>query len=462
LPLPSLLFTNAFTGSLDSGSALGAGASKWIGAPIETPPQVLKILKPLAKVPDLKDWSDPDVGWGLVLPENSALTAAQQATAIDAPGPIQRLLAFRKGVVLRWSAALPISNLRRYYASGKVNDPFVALSAHGTGEGEIPRYLLIYAPPSLIPWRVQYRWNQSAFVGRLDLEGDGLKNYVDAVTSEWNGSKTVPEKSVTWAVDHGGADITHLMRAVVAAKLVKTIQQSVTGAQTTFLDGGAEPVLRDELVDVLAAERPALVVTSSHGMTGPLTDVPVMRSQLGTPVDAHQQVLDTAALLGKWEPDGAVWYSHACCSAGSDTESSFDGLIAAGSFAEQVVQGVAACGALTAPLPRALLGAPKPLRAFIGHVEPTFDWTLRDQKTGQVLTSALIEALGLRLYNQMPVGLAFQEVYGKAGQLEQLHQYAKLAFGAGGDTLGDALAYRLIAQDIENLVILGDPAEALF
>jgi hypothetical protein len=79
-----------------------------------------------------------------------------------------------------------------------------------------------------------------------------------------------------------------------------------------------------------------------------------------------------------------------------------------------------------------------------------------------VLTNALIEALGLRLYNQMPVGFAFQEVYGKAGQLEQLHQYAKQAFGAGGDTLGDALTYRLIAQDIENLVILGDPAEALF
>jgi hypothetical protein len=38
----------------------------------------------------------------------------------------------------------------------------------------------------------------------------------------------------------------------------------------------------------------------------------------------------------------------------------------------------ATAGARISPLPRALLGAEKPLRAFVGHVEPTFDWTLRD------------------------------------------------------------------------------------
>jgi hypothetical protein len=35
-----------------------------------------------------------------------------------------------------FSTALPISNLRRHYASAKVNDPLVALSARGTGDGE--------------------------------------------------------------------------------------------------------------------------------------------------------------------------------------------------------------------------------------------------------------------------------------------------------------------------------------
>jgi len=463
VPLPALLFTNAYTGSLDSGSALGAGAGKWIGEAIYVPPQPLSRKAPLATVADLKDWADPDVGWGVVLPENPGLTPKERATADDAPEPIRRLLAHRKGVVLRWSADLPIRKVRRYYADGAVNDPDIALAPRGTGVGRIPRYLLIYAPPATIPWRVQYRWNSIAFTGRLDLDGEALKNYVDAAVSGWNGSVVVPQNSVTWAVDHGGADITHLMQTVVAKKLVTSLRGNPKiGANATFLDGGAGPVTGSGLVAELAARRPSLVVTSSHGMTGPLDDVPRMRSQLGAPVDSNRNLLDEAALLADWSPDGAVWYSHACCSAGSDTTTSFDGLVAAGSFAEQVVKGVAACGALTAPLPRALLGAPRPLRAFIGHVEPTFDWTLRDQQTGQVLTSPLIEALHQRLYNLMPVGYAFWDVHAKAGQLEVLHQQAKSAFGLGADTLGEALACRLIAQDIENLVILGDPAETLY
>ena len=48
-----------------------------------------------------------------------------------------------------------------------------------------------------------------------------------------------------------------------------------------------------------------------------------------------------------------------------------------------------AFGAFTTPLPRALLGATRPLRAFVGHVEPTFDWTLRQRQTGEHLTFPL-------------------------------------------------------------------------
>jgi hypothetical protein len=414
-------------------------------------------------VTDLKQWADPEVGWGLILPDNPALTVPQRAAADDAPEPIRRLLAYRKGVVLRWSSDLPVRKVRRYYANGTVNDPDIALAPRGTGPGKIPRYLLICAPPSVIPWRAQYRWNAVAFTGRLDLDGAALKNYVDAVVSDWNGLGGVAQNSVTWAVDHGGADITHLMRTVVAKKLVTSLQANPNiGANAVFLDGETAPVTGADLIAALVQHRPSLVVTSSHGMTGPLTDVPLMRAQLGVPVDANQKLLDSAALLAQWSPDGAVWYSHACCSAGSDTETSFDGLVATGSFAEQVVKGVAACGALTAPLSKALLGVPRPLRAFIGHVEPTFDWTLRDPTTGQVLTSPLIEALHNRLYSLMPVGYAFQDLYGKAAQLELIHQQAKNKFNGGADTLAEALATRLIAQDIENLVILGDPAAVLY
>jgi hypothetical protein len=45
-----------------------------------------------------------------------------------------------------------------------------------------------------------------------------------------------------------------------------------------------------------------------------------------------------------------------------------------------------------------LLGAERPLRAFVGHVEPTFDWTLRDPTNKQVLTHVMCAALYDKLY----------------------------------------------------------------
>jgi hypothetical protein len=112
-----------------------------------------------------------------------------------------------------------------------------------------------------------------------------------------------------------------------------------------------------------------------------------MAASLGALVDGQHLTLDIDALLAAWQPDGAIWYAHACCSAGCDNVNSYKELVPAGSTLASVLDGVAALGAQVAPLPQRLLGAAKPLRAFIGHVEPTFDWTLRQPETGQVLTA---------------------------------------------------------------------------
>jgi hypothetical protein len=75
-------------------------------------------------------------------------------------------------------------------------------------------------------------------------------------------------------------------------------------------------------------------------------------------------------------------------------------------------------GATVAPLPTALLGAPRPLRAFVGHVEPTFDWTLRDPNNKQVVTHVLRAALYKNLYQQdwcTPIGYALKDVFKEAG-----------------------------------------------
>jgi hypothetical protein len=89
---------------------------------------------------------------------------------------------------------------------------------------------------------------------------------------------------------------------------------------------------------------------------------------------------------------------HACCSAGSETGTNYEGLLAQGSTAEKVLTGVGSLGAQVAPLAIALLEAPQPARTFIGHVEPTFNWTLRNPQTNQVLTSPICEALHGKMY----------------------------------------------------------------
>lgn len=153
-----------------------------------------------------------------------------------------------------------------------------------------------------------------------------------------------------------------------------------------------------QLIDALAdaARPPIFVMTASHGMTGPLDDLAKMTAALGLLVDQHGVPLDPVALLAKWQPDGAIWYAHACCSAGSDDATQYGDLVGDGPV-KDVLPGVAMLGASVAPLPTALPGAERPLRAFVRHVEPTFDWTLRHLESKEPLTHALHSAL----YNGM-------------------------------------------------------------
>ncbi len=319
--------------------------------------------------PDERDWTHPDVGWGLVLPDNDSLPTTERAKADDAPEAIGRLLQKRPNApVLRWRKGLQQGYLRRYYADGKEQDLSAQAPNPGIGRGRIPRYLLIYASPAEIPWAVQYALNMSTFVGRLDLTGPDLDHYVEALIGDWAGQMCNPRAPLVWSVDHGQNDITWLMERAVAGKLWEEFETNADLNKRRWLKD--DSATREGLAAALVEIAPALVITTSHGMTGPVNDSNVLKSQLGAPVDAQYAVLGTQHLDG-WQPSGAIWYSHACCSAGSDSESRYKGLLpedgAIGSLLSQIA---AAAGATVAPLARSLLGAEKPLRAFIGLTLP--------------------------------------------------------------------------------------------
>jgi hypothetical protein len=414
-------------------------------------------------VVDPANWRHSSVGWGVVLADSDA-TAQEKAVGDDAPAPIRDLIAARGGApVLRYRPDIGEGRLRRY----RTNAPAVDLrfsGERGTGLLAIPRYLLIVGSPDAIPWSMQCRMQLDAFVGRLDLDSAGLANYVRALMNDWADSACDVTCPLVWAVDHGYPDITRLMRKSIAEPIAAALRNDEGhefDMEEGFLSDGQASIAR--LVDALGERKPAFVLTSSHGATFPLDNADAMRAQLGLPVDRARAVLGVDAI-----PDGstcgAIWYAHACCSAGSDGLSRFAGLVEGTSSLGATLTAITQCGATTAPLPRALLGSSTPARAFIGHVEPTFNWTLRDPETGQVVTHEIARSL----YNQLhlaarpPIGMAMATYYANVGGLLQDYtQELDLVNQQVSGAVAKARSAKLVALDRLCMVTLGDPTVSL-
>ena len=467
MELPATFAINAWTGEEAPESAPLAQTLKWgLNRHASGASAKEKTLAPPPPA-DLRDWRHANVGWGLVLPENEALSEAERATAADAPEPIQNLVADRKPApVLRYRADLTDGFLRRYYPDRKLQDLSVAGSTPGVGPGCLPRYLLLLGGPDVIPWRFQYSLNMSCFTGRLSLTGEALERYVQALMTDWKGAACDPRAPLVWAVNHGASDITALMEAAIARRLCTAYdtdpQNDLSNRKAIF--GAAATVAG--FVDAVSTSVPALIVTTSHGMTGPLNNPTQLVSQLGFLVDVQRALLAPSALLNAWQPQGAIWYAHACCSAGSDAPSTFVGLLAESSSVATVLKKVAeSSGARVASLPEALLGAERPLRAFVGHVEPTFDWTLRNPETGQPLVHALNYALYNSLYQQdrrTPIAFALARLYAEAGEFLAQWLAALDAVNANQPKARERALYRqLVAMDRQHAVILGDPTVSL-
>lgn len=452
---PATLRTNAWCGEAAS-APRDPTFERWgTSGPRPSPPQT---LAPAAVDPG--DWRNVGIGWGVVLPDTGA-PPGDKARALDAPPCVRELLARRGNApVFRYVAGLPPGKLRRYATDGTWSDPGTS-GPRGMAANAIPRFLLLIGSPAEIPWSVQYRLQLDGCVGRLDLDPVGLERYIEALLAEWSGATVVRGTPVVWAVDHGPQDITRLMRRTIADRLATSFRTDV-GAEFT-MDGG---VLNDAdatsagLISALATRTPAFIATSSHGATFPLAAPETMRAQLGLPVDCDRTVLPMPTLTDDWSPHGAIWYAHACCSAGCDAPSAFRGVAPDGSSLMRTLTALEALQARTAPLPQRLLGGPGPARAFVGHVEPTFDWTLRDPVNGQTTTAHIIEAFydQLHIATRPPIGLALQAYYRAVGGLWRDASQARESMNALVPGAADTLRrLRLIASDLESMVLLGDP-----
>jgi len=456
--LPPQLAIDAWTGAEAARGGVAPDGSRW-GARRESIPPSQAALA-FGSPADPADWAHPDVGYGVLLPdpEGDGITPAERARADDAEQPVRDLLAARPGtVVLRWRPELEDRHLRRYFEDGSSQDPLIGLTTFGVAKNRLPRYVLIVGGPDVIPWSVQYSLATRHAVGRLPLTGTALATYVHALLTGWRDHPVDVEAPVLWSVDHGGGDITTLMRQAITAPLAAAMKGTLTRMRhLTGADATAT-----ELATAMADLHPALVVTSSHGRTGPTDQPAVMAAHLGLPVDVgllttDLDTLDTAV------PGGAVWYAQACCSAGSDGVSHYTGLLSAGTSVHATLTAVAALGATVSPAPLRLLGRTNPVRAVLGHVEPTFDWTLRSLTTGQKLGGDIVKALTTNAFHAQPLGLAFEDYRAGVGELHTAWAGARTDLAGGDTAVRDRLTWlRLTALDRQSLVLLGDPTVTL-
>lgn len=458
---PTTLTSNAWTGETSVPSSMAPTAKAWTLK--ITPPVVRRYLAPPPEA-DLANWSDPRVGWGVVLLEREGLSQKELASGADAPEPIRQLLKERGNApVFRYRPTSPnrFTLLRNYGSQQDI--PII-----GPVGDALPQYLLIYGTPEEISWELQYVLNASRAVGRLDLTGEALENYVQALLNGWKDASSQIDQAVVWATSYDY--MSGLMHNAIAEKVYQEWSgDSTLQGKAVFLDGATNQATHTNLITTLSERKPALIVTTSHGQTGPVNDPARMKATLGLLVDQDQHLLDPAQLLAAWEPDGAIWYAHACCSAGCTSRTIFSSLptspptylVTPDSQIDQVLKGLAGLGSLTAPLPGALLGAKKPLRAFIGHVEPTFDWTIRQPANGAFLTQSIHQALYSKIYTQQPVGLAFHEWYQSLAALYTEYDEAFRAFDGDEQLLASLLFCLLAARDRQSMVILGDPTATL-
>lgn len=455
---------NAWMGERAASAPLGSLRDQWTLSRAAL--RADQALLPPPPVP-AQQWQDPEIGWGVILPDAADLTDDQRRTGSDAPEPIRALLAERPASkVLRYRTDTDALNTLRDYTT--CTDITFATAPIGVAAGAIPDYLLIVGSPRDIPWTLQFKLNQVRKVGRLDLDDTGLANYVHALIDNWKGSTTDYSSPVIWAVNHGG-DITPLMRDAVAAPLYDLYHQDTDLHATAFIDGTNVHATKALLVAALKTSRPSVVVTTSHGNTSPLNDTDEMRRQLGLLVDADRSIIEPNELLNQWQPDGAIWFAQACCSAGAQRPSIYSNLFDTSTDTGRVLDGVSAVGAVTSPLPAALLGAARPLRAFIGHVEPTFEWTLWFPPTKAQLTDWVCRLMYNEVCRGAPVGLgmANARLYTAVGTLLLQHTQALETHAVAPDpqarrsALDLALYDKVTAYDRASTVLLGDPTVAI-
>jgi hypothetical protein len=350
----------------------------------------------------------------------------------------------------------------------------------GTSAGNLdpaimPYYLLLIAPPNLIPFEFQYLLGIEYAVGRLAFDkAEEYERYARS-TIAYENAKSVPNaREISyWGTRHLGDGATNLS----ASFLIDPLANGVAGAtgdlkkaiNTSYgydrkLSLGADATKANLLQALNGPKPPAVLFTASHGMKfnagqdGQATSQGALLCQdwpgFGSVRPAH--FLTAADIADDANVNGTVAMLFACFGAGTpDTDQFLDDLSQAADAPPLAPQ------PFVAALPRRLLSHPNgSALAVIGHVDRAWGFSMQDAKVAAPQIAVFRNSIGTIL-SGMPVGHAMSVYFGaKFAELSALllsatSQSAPAAMRIPDSDLVDRWRQR---NDAQNYLLLGDPA----
>jgi hypothetical protein len=342
-----------------SGLAAAAAAS-WRETGVFDPDRIAEIAgDSLERRADpARDPFDPRVGkWAAVVLRDDAAAARQalaplvelraaEGIAFDADGPSPGL------IVIDRPAA---------------DKPSLWEEALREAAGAPPHHLLLVGGPDRFPFEIVSWWSTRRIVGVLDVADDPLGPL------SWDAVHRYARKLRDRAAAPARRALVYAFRTDAATRrshdqLALPLLSYLT-EQTRRLPGAQAPVAllggaatTRTLLDTAGSERPALIVTCTHGVEFPPDP---RRWGALTSVDhaePHGDPLSVDALAEQAFADGGVVFAFACFSAGIPGKSAVIELMSPGHDEPAQTPRIA-------PLPRFALGQDRGPVAFIGHVD---------------------------------------------------------------------------------------------
>jgi hypothetical protein len=432
---------------LERAAGLGnAMAAVWRDRGVLDPARIAEMLPVQERrASPLRDPFDPAVGkWAAVVLRDDA------ARATDALEP---LLALRRAEGVAFGGNSPGLVVLDRPATDR---PWQWEEALRDATGDPPHHLLLVGGPRQFPFEVVSSWSARRIVGMLDVADDPLGDF------SWDAVARYACK----LRDHAAGAPSARQALVYAFRTDRATRKSYDQLATPFLrylteqtrhvPAARRPIelLGDEattrgLLDALRRERPALVLTCTHGI-----EYPQHAAQWGALTGAdHATAGDPLAAesLAAGEPfvEGGILFAFACFSAGIPAISALGQLVTPGEPDPEQVPHIA-------PLPRVALGRARGPLAFIGHVDraSTSSFGGFDGPAAfQDLADFLLGGLGT-------VGQGMSTFWEQA--LHATEHLATVLRPGAGSTPQQQVAAWIRRHDTAGWLLLGDPCVRLF